>query len=324
VDVLLNILMIIIGLGLLNYGSDWFILGNTKIAKYFKLSNFVIGATVVAFGTSLPEIVTTLYAAYSDLPMIAVGNALGSCIVNIGFVLGFCALISPVIIKQRSIIKNSQVYLLYSLLLFLLGYNGLDVVDGLILFLLFLCYIIYTIKKRYIIAEEDRSKKDISIVLAIIFTIIGLISIFVGSKLFIDGARNIALFLGIPNKVIGFTLVAFGTSLPEIVVSITAIRKELGDIVIGNVIGSNMVNIGCALALSCIITYIPPTRFELIMNLILVILMVLFMNKNIILEFLGINSNRHFQIGRVEGLLLFILYLLYSLVITHILKIPIF
>ena len=305
--------MLLIGLGLLNYGSDWFILGNTKIARYFKLSNFVIGATVVAFGTSFPEIVTTLYAVYRDLPMIAVGNALGSCIVNIGLVLGLCAIIYPMVIRHRSILKNSQVYLLYSILLFILGYNGLEVIDGVILFLLFLCYMLYTLKRRGIITEESKDKRDISIVLAVIFTIVGLISIFVGSKLFIDGARDIALFLGIPNRVIGFTLVAFGTSLPEIAVSLSAIRRKLGDMVIGNVIGSNMVNVGCALALSSMIAYIPPTRFELFINLLLVVLMVIFMNKGVVLRFLCGDGSGCFKIGRIEGLILFGVYLLYIL-----------
>ena len=128
--------------------------------------------------------------------MIAVGNALGSCIVNIGFILGLCALIFPLVVKQKSILRNSQVYLLYSLLLFILGYDGFNFIDGVILFLLLLGYIGYTLKKRSVVTEEDREdRKDISIVLAVVFTIVGLISIFVGSKLFIDGARNIAIFL---------------------------------------------------------------------------------------------------------------------------------
>jgi len=313
VEVFLSILMLIMGLGLLNYGSDWFILGNTKIARYFKLSNFVIGATVVAFGTSFPEIVTTLYAVYRDLPMIGAGNALGSCIVNIGFVLGLCALICPIVIRQRSIMRNVQVYLLYSILLFILGYDGLGAIDGMILFLLFLCYMIYTFKKGGVITEEERDKRDISVVLAVIFIIVGLTSIFVGSKLFIDGARDIALSLGIPDRVIGFTLVAFGTSLPEIAVSISAIRRKLGDIVIGNVIGSNMVNVGCALALSSLIDYIPPTRFELFVNLLLVVLTVLFMNKGAVLRLLGRDSSRYYKIDRIDGLILFGAYLLYIL-----------
>ena len=306
----MSIVMLLIGLGLLNYGSDWFIMGNIRIGRYFKLSNFVIGATVVAFGTSLPEIVTTLYAVYRDLPMIGVGNALGSCIVNTGLVLGLCALIYPIIIRQRFILKNSLIYLFYSLLLSLLGYNGLDVIDGIILFLLFLCYMAYTLKRRSVITEERKDKRDIPIILALIFTVIGLISIFLGSKLFIDGAKDIAIFLGVPDRVVGFTLVAFGTSLPEIAVSLSAIRRKLGDIVIGNVIGSNMVNVGCALALSSMITYIPPTRFELFVNLLLGILMVLFMNRDVMLRSGG--EGRH-KIERAEGMILFGIYVVYIL-----------
>ncbi|MBW9223252.1 calcium/sodium antiporter [Methanothermococcus sp. SCGC AD-155-E23] len=299
--------MLLIGLGLLNYGSDWFILGNTRIARYFKISNFVIGATIVAFGTSLPEVVTTLYALYRNLPMIALGNALGSCIVNIGFVLGLCAIIYPIVIKQESIIRNIYLYLLYSLLLFILGYDGFNVIDGVVLFLLFLCYVAYTLKRREFIGEEKRGKKDIPMVLAVILIIIGLLSIFVGSKLFIDGARDIALFLGVPEKVIGFTLVAFGTSLPEIAVSLSAIRRRLGDIVLGNVIGSNMVNVGCALALSSIITYIPPTRFELLIHLLFTVLMVIIISKMKLL------NKGCFKIERIDGLILFGVYLLYVL-----------
>jgi len=310
--------MLIIGLMLLNYGSDWFILGNTKIAKYFRLSNFAIGATVVAFGTSFPEIVTSLYATYAGLPMIAVGNALGSCIVNIGLVLGLCAILYPIVIREP-IIKNSQIYLLYSLLLFILGYDGLSVIDGIILFPLFLCYTTYTLKRKCIV-EENKDKREISIVLAVIFTVVGLISIFIGSKLFIDGARDIALFLGISNKVIGFTLVALGTSLPEIAVSLSAIRRKVGDIIIGNVIGSNMINIGCALALSSMIAYIPPTRFELFINLLLVVLMVLFINKGTVLRYLGRYGDKYFKISGIEGLLLFTVYLLY--IVSTLFKVP--
>ena len=300
--------MLLIGLGLLNYGSDWFIIGNIRVARYLKLSNFVIGATIVALGTSFPEIVTTLYALYRGLPMIAVGNALGSCILNIGFILGLCALLCPIVIRQRAIVTNIQIYLLYSLLLFILGQDGFNVIDGVILFLLFLCYMVYTLRRGNIIGEEKGDKRDIPMVLAVIFVIVGLISIFVGSKLFIDGARDIALFLGIPEKIIGFTLVAFGTSLPEIAVSLSAIRRKLGEIVIGNVIGSNMINLGCALALSSIIAYIPPTRFELLINLLFAVLIVVMVSKGVIMKPL---SKECFKIDRIDGLILLGMYLLY-------------
>jgi len=300
--------MLLIGLGLLNYGSDWFIIGNIRVARYLKLSNFVIGATIVALGTSFPEIVTTLYALYRGLPMIAVGNALGSCILNIGFILGLCALLCPIVIRQRPIVINIQIYLFYSLLLFILGQDGFNVIDGVILFLLFLCYMVYTLRRGNIIGEEKGDKRDIPMVLAVIFVIVGLISIFVGSKLFIDGARDIALFLGIPERIIGFTLVAFGTSLPEIAVSLSAIRRKLGEIVIGNVIGSNMINLGCALALSSIIAYIPPTRFELLINLLFAVLIVVMVSKGVIMKPL---SKECFKIDRIDGLILLGIYLLY-------------
>lgn len=307
-EILLSVLMLLIGLGLLNYGSDWFIIGNIRVARYLKLSNFVIGATIVALGTSFPEIVTTLYALYRGLPMIAVGNALGSCILNIGFILGLCALLCPIVIRQRTIVTNIQIYLLYSLLFFILGQDGFNVIDGVILFLLFLCYMAYTLRRGNIIGEEKGDKRDIPMVLAVIFVIVGLISIFVGSKLFIYGARDIALFLGIPERIIGFTLVAFGTSLPEIAVSLSAIRRKLGDIVIGNVIGSNMINLGCALALSSIIAYIPPTRFELLIHLLFAVLIVVMVSKGVIMKPL---SKECFKIDRIDGLILLGIYLLY-------------
>ncbi|WP_292459817.1 calcium/sodium antiporter [Methanothermococcus sp.] len=329
---LLSVFVLLIGLVLLNYGSDWFVLGSSRIAKYLNISNFVIGATVVAFGTSLPEIITSVYAAYANLPGIAVGNSLGSCIANIGLILGISALISPIVIKHDSILKNGYIYLIYTILLFILGYNGFGFINGLILFILLLIYIVYTIRNGKIptTVEEEEIKK-ISTTTAVIFTIVGLLSIIIGSELFVDGAKNIASFLGVSDKVIGFTLVAFGTSLPELVVSITAVRRKLGDIVLGNVIGSNMANIGCALAFSCMITHIPPVKFEMDINLFLVILMVAYMSKNLIIDRIksyNINNNyktnnivdlkEYSKIGRIEGIFLILIYIVFILKISNI------
>ena len=339
--ILLSMVMVLIGIGLLNYGSDWFVIGSSKIAKYFNVSNFVIGATVIAFGTSLPEIITSIYAVYTGSPMIAIGTSLGSCITNIGFVLGICAILSPIIIKHRSILKNSHIYLIYSIILTILGYDGFNIIDGFIMFILFLGYFGHTIKKgRRISVDEEINCENISLPLALLITIIGLLGVLIGSKLFVDGAKDVALLLGISDKIIGFTLVAFGTSLPEAVVSITAIRKKLGDIVIGNIIGSNMVNIGCALALSSMISYIPPTNFELFINLLLVTIMVGYMSKGVIFngvlskiknrplkkdnndsttsDSVGVSHNKYLKINRIEGLSLLIIYLIYVLIVTNI------
>lgn len=337
--ILFSIVTVLIGIGLLSYGSDWFIIGSSKLAKCLNVSNFVIGATVIAFGTSLPEIITSIYAAYAGSPMIAIGNSLGSCITNIGLVLGICAILSPIIIKHKSILKNSYIYLTYSIILALMGYDGFNFVDGVIMLILFLGYIGHTIKKEGTSKDEEIKCENISIILAMLITIIGLSGVFLGSRLFVDGARDAAIFLGISDKVIGFTLVAFGTSLPEIAVSISAIRKKLGDIVIGNIIGSNMANIGCALALSSMISYISPTNFEMFINLLLVVITVGYMGKSAI--FNGVPSkiknrlfkknnndsarnsievinNKYLKINRIEGLSLFIIYLIYLLIITNI------
>nr|WP_269595621.1 calcium/sodium antiporter [Methanothermococcus okinawensis] len=332
VEILLSIFILLMGLLLLNYGSDWFVLGSSRIAKYLNVSDFVIGATIVAFGTSLPEIITSVYASYAHLPGIAVGNSLGSCIANIGLILGISALISPVIVKHSSILKNSYIYLIYTIILFIIGYNGFGFVDGLILFVLLLGYILYTIKNGETPNVEEESSKKMSIITAVIYTIVGLLAVIIGSELFVDGAKDISTFLGVSDKIIGFTLVAFGTSLPELVVSITAIRRKLGDIVLGNVIGSNMANIGCALAFSGMICYIPPVKFEMEVNLILVILMVAYMSKNLIIDMVKNRINKtnttnitkimknfkYSKIGRIEGLSLILIYMLFILKLSNI------
>jgi len=285
-EILFSLFILFLGLLLLNYGSDWFVLGSSKLAKHLNISNFVIGATVVAFGTSLPEILTSVYASLIGSSGIAIGNALGSCIANIGFILGLSVLIGPIVVKHKSVLKNGYIYLIFSIVAFLIGYNGFGILDGAILFLMFIVYVIYTIKngERNVGGEEpEYNEEEYSLISSTIFTIIGLFAVIAGSSLFVNGARDIAHFLGISDEIIGFTLVAFGTSLPELMVSITAVRRKLGDMALGNVIGSNITNIGCALGLSAIIHSIPPVKFEMDVNMFLVLLMVFFMSKNMIL-----------------------------------------
>lgn len=329
-EILLSVFILLMGLVLLNYGSDWFVLGSSRIAKYLNVSDFVIGATIVAFGTSLPEIITSVYAAYANLPGIAVGNSLGSCIANIGLILGISAIIYPIVVRHNSVLKNGYIYLIFTIVAFILGYDGFGFIDGLILFILLLGYIVHTIKNGGTpTVEEEGAPKKISMTTAVIFTIVGLLSVIIGSELFVDGAKGIAAFLGISDKIIGFTLVAFGTSLPELVVSITAVRRKLGDIVLGNVIGSNMANIGCALAFSGMISYIPPVKFEMNVNLFLVVLMVIYMSKNLILDKIRnkkVNTNindktnleEYSKIGRIEGISLVLIYMIFILKISNI------
>ncbi len=321
--ILFSMFILILGLVLLNYGSDWFVLGSSRVARHLNISNFVIGATVVAFGTSLPEIITSVYASYIGSSGIAMGNALGSCIANIGLVLGLSVLISPIIVQKLSVLKNGYIYLMFSIVAFVLGYDGFGYIDGAVLFLMFLIYIAYTIKSGECDIDDDDNNKEYSLITSTIFTIIGLSAVIAGSSLFVNGARDIAHLLGISDKIIGFTLVALGTSLPELMVSITAVRRELGDMAIGNVIGSNIANIGCALGLSAMIKYIPPVKFEMSVNMFLVLLLTIFMSKYFIIDKLTNIKNTetkpsiYSKITRIEGMLLVLIYLVFLIKTTN-------
>ncbi|UXM84308.1 calcium/sodium antiporter [Methanococcus aeolicus] len=329
VEILFSVFILLLGLALLNYGSDWFVVGSSKVAKHLNVSDFVIGATVVAFGTSLPEIITSVYASYIGSTGIAVGNSLGSNIANVGLILGLSALIAPIYIKKENILKNGYIYLLFTIIAFILGYDGFNSIDGILLFIMLISYITYTIKKGG--CCEEMGENNGSIVKSVLFTILGLLAVIVGSSLFVSGAKDIALFLGISDKIIGFTLVAFGTSLPELVVSITAVKRKLGDMVIGNIIGSNIANIGGALALASIINPLPKVPFEMTVYLLLTSLMVLFMSKHI-MEFIKKNKDKihnkkdnndnetiYSKINRIDGTILILIYLGFILFISNIL-----
>jgi len=335
-EILFSVFILLLGLALLNYGSDWFVVGSSKVAKHLNVSNFVIGATVVAFGTSLPEIITSVYASYIGSTGIAVGNSLGSNIANIGLILGLSAILAPIYIKKKNILKNGYIYLLFTIIAFILGYDGFNLIDGILLFIMLISYIIYTIKKGGCCDEIEGDNG--SMVKSVLFTILGLLAVIIGSSFFVSGAKDIALFLGISDKIIGFTLVAFGTSLPELVVSLTAVKRKLGDMVIGNIIGSNIANIGGALALASIIRPISKVPFEMSVNLLLTLLMVAFMSKHIIELFSKKNKDKpdnkkendrnnkrnnnnetiYSKINRIDGTILLLIYLGFILFISNI------
>ena len=297
---------------LLAYGSDWFIEGSTRVAKHFNVSNFVIGATIVAFGTSLPEIVTSSGAALSGSPGLAVGNAVGSCIANIGIILGISVLMYPLIIKKRAIIKNGNIYLIATILLVILGYNGFSRFDGLILFLFMIIYVIYTIKTSE--SDEEEIISDITVKKASIFIVVGLLAVILGSDLFIEGAKGIAEYFNVPESIIGFSLVAFGTSLPELASSVAAAKRKLGSIVLGNVIGSNIANTCVALSFSAMIVDIPKYNVELMVNTIMALLIIFTMNREKIkkiLNFKNFRTDYFSKIDRIDGISYILIYLIF-------------
>ncbi|MBB6068193.1 calcium/sodium antiporter [Methanococcus maripaludis] len=297
---------------LLAYGSDWFIEGSTRVAKHFNVSNFVIGATIVAFGTSLPEIVTSSGAALSGSPGLAVGNAVGSCIANIGIILGISVLMYPLIIKKRAIIKNGNIYLLATILLVILGYNGFSRFDGLILFLFMITYVIYTIKTSE--SDDEEIISDLTTKKASIFIVVGLLAVILGSDLFIEGAKGIAEYFNVPESIIGFSLVAFGTSLPELASSVAAAKRKLGSIVLGNVIGSNIANTCVALSFSAMIVDIPKYNVELMVNTIMALLIIFTMNREKIkkmLKFKNFRTDYFSKIDRIDGISYILIYLIF-------------
>ena len=303
---------------MLSYGSDWFVLGASRVAKQFNISSFVIGATIVAFGTSLPEIVTSAYAASTGSVDLAVGNALGSCIANIGLVLGLSLIISSVFIKSRSVLKNGYLYMVYTIIFTIIGYNGFSFLDGVFLLLLLALYVIYTIKSGEM--DEDEHEKSVTFSGAIFYLAIGLSFVILGSSFFVDGAKGLATAFGISEKIIGFTIVAFGTSLPELAVSFAAAKQKLGGIVIGNVIGSNIANMFGALAIASLIHEIPAVKFELSVNILMVFLLLILMNKEKIKAVLNLNSTKDYlsEITKIDGLILMLIYLLFVLGLTGI------
>lgn len=313
-----SVLFLAAGLFMLSYGSDWFVLGASRVAKQFNISSFVIGATIVAFGTSLPEIVTSAYAASTGSVELAVGNALGSCIANIGLVLGLSLIISTVFIKNRSVLKNGYLYIIYTIIFTIMGYNGFSFFDGVFLLFLLLVYVLYTIKSGEM--DDEEHEKSITFKKAIIYLLIGLLFVILGSSFFVDGAKGLASAFGVSEKIIGFTIVAFGTSLPELSVSFAAARQKLGGIVIGNVIGSNIVNMFGALAIASIIHEIPAVKFELSVNILMVLLMIAMMSKEKIKSVLNLNSAKDYfsKITKVDGLILILIYLLFVLGLTGI------
>lgn len=297
---------------LLAYGSDWFIEGSTRVAKHFNVSNFVIGATIVAFGTSLPEIVTSSGAALSGSPGLAVGNAVGSCIANIGIILGISVLMYPLIIKKQAIIKNGNIYLLATILLVILGYNGFSRFDGLILFLFMITYVIYTIKTSE--SDDEEIISDLTTKKASIFIVVGLLAVILGSDLFIEGAKGIAEYFNVPESIIGFSLVAFGTSLPELASSVAAAKRKLGSIVLGNVIGSNIANTCIALSFSAMIVDIPKYNVELMVNTIMALLIIFTMNREKIkkmLNFKNFRTDYFSKIDRIDGISYILIYLIF-------------
>ena len=245
----MNIILLVLGFILLLKGADWFVDGSSSIASRFGIPQLIIGLTIVAMGTSLPEAFVSITAALKSNAAITIGNVVGSNILNVGIILGITALIRPLHIQNSTIKYEMPFMMLVTLVLILQGINNtISRFDGIILWLFFLGYLYYIFRMTKNQTEEAEIKKTNPL-----FIPLGLVCLMIGSNFAVDAATNIAISLGVSQRFIGLTIVALGTSLPELVTSVTAAKKGNADIAIGNIIGSNIFNIFFVLGISSFI-----------------------------------------------------------------------
>ena len=311
----INVLLLILGFIFLIKGADIFVDGASSTAQNFKVSKMLIGLTIVAFGTSAPEFAVSMKALASGSTDMVLGNVIGSCILNILLILGVAAVIKPIKIKDNTVKKELPLALLISVLLAVLMLDvklqsgAVDQItrsDGIITLLFFSVFVYYLIT----LAKQKKDSKDegpqFKLGKSLLYVVIGLIGIIVGSNQVVDNASIIAKTLGVSERIISLTIIAFGTSLPELVTTIVSSKKGEQDLLLGNIIGSNIFNI-------CIVLGIPVTIYGTItpngfqgIDLVMLICSALF---------LFIISSTRRVISKIEGLIMLMSFAIYYILI---------
>lgn len=291
----MNYILLVIGLVALIFGADFFVDGASSIAKKLRVPALLIGLTIVAFGTSAPEVAVSVSASLKGNNGIAVGNVLGSNIFNVAFILGVAALLFPLSVERQTIKKEIPIMILSSLALFALGAdtffgssNEMYITrgDGIVLLLLFASFMYYIFE----VAKNSRESVELltdplqdSTTKMVLKTIGGLVLIVVGGNLVVESAVNIATAFGISQTIIGITIVAIGTSLPELVTSVTASLKKNPEIAVGNVVGSNIFNVFLILGISALINPLkidPSILLDMGFNIVLSLVLLVFAMTN--------------------------------------------
>ncbi|TWU59853.1 Inner membrane protein YrbG [Rubripirellula tenax] len=312
-------LSIVAGLVLLVVGGELLVRGAASLAAAFKISPLVIGLTVVAFGTSAPELGVSLQASLSGNGDVAIGNVVGSNIINVLLILGVAAMVAPLVVSSQLIRKDVPLMIAASLAVWWMAADGALVRwEGAVMFASLLAYIVHSViasrKENKLVQSEFEeysssitSKKDLLIQVA--FLISGLILLGVGSNLLVNGATKVAVALGVSQLVIGLTVVAIGTSLPEMVTSVVASYRGQRDIAVGNVVGSNLFNILCVLSLTSLVSPKPipvdPTAIEFDIPIMVAVALICF----------PVFATGHL-VRRWEGGMLLVYYVAYSAIIV--------
>lgn len=319
----LVLVFLVIGFVLLIKGADFFVEGSSSVAKRLHVPSIIIGLTIVAMGTSLPETAVSVSASLAGNNELAVSNVVGSNIFNLMVVIGVCAILATVNVARETIRRDIPLSLICAGLLMLLGIVGLGDktgmtlghLDGVIFVVLFACYIIYMVrtamkaskegKKVEIEGGSDEEIKLVSVPVSILFIIGGAIAIAVGGDVTVDAASRIASDLGMSQTLIGLTIVSIGTSLPELVTSIVAARKNEVDMALGNAIGSNIFNILMVLGIASAISPISIITENIIDLCVLIVFTIC----------AWIFAGTKKKIGRAEGLCMVALYAAYAVYI---------
>ena len=296
-------LLLLVGVLLLLIGGDFLVKSAASLAKKLNISPFLIGVTVVSFGTSAPELIVSLKAAFNGSSGIAIGNVIGSNIANLALVLGITVLIRPIVLDPKKLRFSWFAMLVASLMFLGFSIDGiLDRVDGLFLISGLILFLILSIRKRDDSFVEEELEKTLKTNLIPVYFIFGAAGLYYGSELLVDSAITIAKSFGISEFIIGVSVVALGTSLPELVTSIIAIIKGQSSISVGNLIGSNVFNIFAVLGITSAVNPLKADSFLIAIDLPIMLGVTLLTGL-----FLLVSK----KLGRVEGLLLITIYIMY-------------
>ncbi|MCI6713736.1 MAG: calcium/sodium antiporter [Lachnospiraceae bacterium] len=302
--VVIQLALLVVGFVFLVKGADWFVEGAGKVAEKFGIPQLVIGLTIVAMGTSLPEAAVSVSAALKGSADITIGNVVGSNIMNVLVILGLTSVIRPIAVQKSTVKYEIPFVALISVFLLALGYSDHVVgrADGVILWVLFIAYLLYLFKMaksgEYVPEELPDEDKPIPVWKMVLLIIVGAVMIVLGSDMAVDAASELARIFGMSERLIGLTIVAFGTSLPELVTSVTAAVRGKADIAVGNIVGSNIFNILFVVGTSALITPVVYASNFLVDSIVCIVTMILL--------WLCVFRNR--KLGRAGGTVMLLCY----------------
>lgn len=308
---ILDIVILVIGFIVLIKGADLFVDSASSLAENFSISKMLIALTIVSFGTSAPELAVSIKSMFSNSGDIVLGNVIGSNILNILLILGVCSVIHPLTVKSATVKKELPITIMITTLLIVLisdrfisnnAINALTRSDGITICLFFLVFVYYLISVMRNKTDDENQTPKYGIFKSILFSIIGILCLILGSNGVVDSASSIAKILGVSERMISLTIIALGTSLPELVTSVIATKKGEYDIAIGNVVGSNIFNIGVVLG-------VPLSLLGTISNISISSVDLIAFFVSALLLFLY--SLKKYKITKAEGISFLVIFIIY-------------